>query len=167
MLSGYAKRRSKGAKETPPGVWPSGGGVSSVWRDESNSLLRLIAAVRVLPVRQVQFTSLDGFRNRSLLCLVECAIVVRVILRDVRIHFGDMGEYHLGVRLLSVRRRVCRKLQRAICNGLGERFFFRRVKLPVLVPVEDRDFGEDFGHMFHGRGAMLQGAERVLSVQML
>src|SRR5262245_38039996 len=110
----------------------------------------MASVMRILRMRADEFALLDRALDRGLLGLVECAILISVILRDLAIHLTDMVHHHSSVRLHSVWRRVRLELQRAIGDGLTQGFFFRLVKFAVLVRVKRREGGKGLGEMFHG-----------------
>jgi hypothetical protein len=102
--------------------------------------------------RTGQFTFFEGALDRRLFRCVECPIAVRVIERELSIHFANMSEHRLGDPPSSIRRQFGRELQPAISQCPGDGFLFRRIKLAVLVCVERRKIVERFGEMFHGGG---------------
>ena len=104
----------------------------------------------MLPVR-FEFTIRDRSRDGCSLGLVEHAIVICVISRDISVHFRDVGEQHVNGWRFPLRSSVSWELERAIGEGFPERFFFRLVKLTILVSVEGRDLREDFCQVFHNR----------------
>ena len=114
--------------------------------------MSLLPVVRLMPVRKSQFALFDSAFDRLLLGCVENTIVVRIILRDLGIHVGDMGEHHFRARLVTMRRRVSRKLQCAIGQSFREGFLLRRIELAVFIRVKRRDFREEFGEMFREGG---------------
>src|SRR5258708_5414610 len=109
-------------RRTEPGSLASASVFVQMWR-------------RKLPI-------LDPSGDCRLLSFVERAIVIRVVPRNISMHFGDVWEHHVGGWPLPLRRGVGRELQRAIGNGFPECFLFRLVQLAVLVGVKRCDLRE-------------------------
>ncbi len=122
---------------------------SSFGLDEYDSVVKP-TVMPVLPMRR-EFPVLDGAFDRSLLGCVEFAVMVRVICRDLRVHFRDVVEHHFS-GFSNMRRDVSRKLQFPLGKGFPESFSFRVIEFAILVRVKCRYFREHFAEMLRYRG---------------
>jgi hypothetical protein len=118
--------------------------------------------VRLLAMREDQFTLLDSAFERSLFRFVEHSVVIGVVAGDLGIYVADVIDHHLDVRLLAMRRDVNREFHCAISDGFGESFFFLVVQLAIFVRVERGDFGVERCQM-RGKGSGITMMLRVMA----
>jgi len=98
-----------------------------------------------------EFTVVERSLDCRLLGLVENAIVIGVVSRDISIHLCDVGEQQVSGRRSPLRSRVEREFQGTIGVGCGQGFSFGVVKLAIFVRIEGGDLWEDLSKVLHKR----------------